>query len=374
MKNLRLRIVHSSPSSQAEEGAEGESQRLGSNRLHVSIEIMGCDRCQQPAVLHQPWSGLHLCRSHLVQSVRRRVGKELRRQLTLPREGGTLLVAMSGGKDSAVLLHELYHLLGPRRNLQIAAVLVDEGIEGYRPPSQLCAQELCDRLGVELHIARMVDDLGRPMDKAVSEADAVGTRLGPCSFCGVFRRRGIERVAQEVGAFAVALGHNLDDTAQTVLMNFQKGDIDRMLRMAPHTNRIVDGLIPRILPLRMVTELEALLVAREHDLPMYHDDCPYAERGLRKQMRDVVAALEAATPGTRHGLLASADTIREQFPVSGGGVSAQSCTECGAPTSGSSCMPCTMRRILDDGDSSNGVNQIVDGLDPLTVEAADKDG
>ena len=181
-------------------------------------------------------------------------------------------------------------------------------------------------------------------------------------------------MAQEVDAFAVALGHNLDDTAQTVLMNFQKGDIDRMLRMAPHTNRIVDGLIPRIIPLRMVTELEALLAAREHDLPMHHDDCPYAGRGLRKQMRDVVAALEAATPGTRHGLLASADVIREQFPVPEGGVSAQSCAECGAPTSGSSCMPCTMRRILDEGISGDGLDQIFNGLDALAVEATDENG
>ena len=374
MKNLRLRSVHSSPSSPTEEDAEGESQRPDFTGVPVGIEVRSCDRCQQRAVLHQPWSGLHLCRSHLTQSVRRRVGKELRRQLTLPRDGGTLLVAVSGGKDSALLLHELYHLLGPRRNLRIVAVLVDEGIEGYRPPSQLCAQELCDRLGIELRIARMTEDLGRSMDEAVGEADAVGTRLGPCSFCGVFRRRGIERVAQEVDAFAVTLGHNLDDTAQTVLMNFQKGDIDRMLRMAPHTNRIVDGLIPRIIPLRMVTELEALLAAREHDLPMHHDDCPYAGRGLRKQMRDVVAALEAATPGTRHGLLASADVIREQFPVPEGGVSAQSCAECGAPTSGSSCMPCTMRRILDEGISGDGLDQIFNGLDALAVEATDENG
>ena len=64
----------------------------------------------------------------------------------------------------------------------------------------------------------------------------------PCSYCGVFRRQGINALAKQVNADVVALGHNLDDMAQTVLMNMTNGDIDRTLRLAPHTDAPVDGL------------------------------------------------------------------------------------------------------------------------------------
>ena len=316
----------------------------------MAVEVPSCNRCERPSVLYQAWSGTHACEHHLLRSIRRRVGKELRRQLRIPKGGGTLLVAISGGKDSALLLYFLSKIFSERRDLTIIGGLVNEGIEGYRPPSIECAQELCDTLGIELKVASMADDLGRTMDRAVSKADEIGSEFGPCAFCGVFRRRGIERLANETNAFAVALGHNLDDVAQTILMNLQKGDIDRMLRMAPHTNRVVEGLSPRIVPMRTVTELEATIAARELNLPLHHEECPYASRGLRRQHRDMIAEMEFSVPGTRHGLLASADSIREQLTSSSGVLEAQKCGICGAPTSGNKCMPCKMRSFLEDSD------------------------
>ena len=79
----------------------------------------------------------------------KKISRELRKQLTL-RKGShtTVLVAVSGGKDSAVLLDVLVDLLGQRRDVTIVAGTVDEGIEGYRPPSIECAASLCERLGV----------------------------------------------------------------------------------------------------------------------------------------------------------------------------------------------------------------------------------
>jgi tRNA(Ile)-lysidine synthase TilS/MesJ len=86
-----------------------------------------------------------LCGSHLEQSIRKKVGRELRKQLVLDKsKPTTIFVAISGGKDSAVLLTMIVDLVGKRRDVRIVAGCVDEGIEGYRPPSLQCAIDLCD--------------------------------------------------------------------------------------------------------------------------------------------------------------------------------------------------------------------------------------
>ncbi len=128
-------------------------------------------------------------------------------------------MAISGGKDSAVLLTLLVELIGMRRDVRIVAGCVDEGIDGYRPPSMQCAIDLCETLGVEF-ISTSYENLDfHQMDEVVKRLPIIsesseGVSMMPCSYCGVFRRQGINALARQVGADVVALGHNLDDMAQ----------------------------------------------------------------------------------------------------------------------------------------------------------------
>ena len=182
----------------------------------------------------------------------------------------------------------------------------------------------------------------------ISESNK-GVSVMPCSYCGVFRRQGINALARQVGADVVALGHNLDDMAQTVLMNMTNGDIDRTLRLAPHTDAPVDGLPPRIVPLRWIPEQEIHLLAMHKQLPLHHEECPYAQGALRWRYRDIVAQLEQDVPGTRHSLVRMSDNIKQVARQ--GTPSVQShptkCERCGSPTSGATCKACDMRNLLD---------------------------
>ena len=323
------------------------------------FQIPSCDSCNNPAVVEQAYSGRVLCGKHLSKSVRKKIGKELRLQLPLKRgEHTTILVAVSGGKDSAVLLHSLVDLLGERRDVTIVAGTVDEGIEGYRPPSIVCAKDLCDQLEIrhetvsypELSFIEM-DEVVRRLPMAM-EKDNNAPRM-PCAYCGVFRRQGINHLAERIGADYIALGHNLDDMAQTVLMNVSNGDMERTLRLAPHTNNRVDGLAPRIVPLRWVPEQEIHLYATHKNLPLHHEECPNAKGALRWRHRDLVATMEADVPGTRHGLVRMADQVkalRDQVVELGGGSTRPApphpCERCGSMTSGLQCKACDMRDLL----------------------------
>jgi uncharacterized protein (TIGR00269 family) len=182
----------------------------------------------------------------------------------------------------------------------------------------------------------------------VSESNE-GVSMMPCSYCGVFRRQGINALAKRVDADVVALGHNLDDMAQTVLMNMTNGDIDRTLRLAPHTDAPVDGLPPRIVPLRWIPEQEIHLLALHKELPLHHEECPYAQGALRWRYRDIVAQLEQDVPGTRHSLVRMSDNIKQvaRQPVSVEQSHPMKCQRCGSPTSGQTCKACDMRDLLD---------------------------
>ena len=147
----------------------------------------------------------------------------------------------------------------------------------------------------------------------------------------------------------MALGHNLDDMAQTVLMNMANGDIDRTLRLAPHTDSPVDGLPPRIVPLRWIPEQEIHLLAMHKQLPMHHEECPYAQGALRWRYRDLVAQMAQDVPGTRHSLVRMADNIKMVAKQEPAPIRSQpmKCERCGSPTSGATCKACDMRDLLD---------------------------
>jgi tRNA(Ile)-lysidine synthase TilS/MesJ len=89
-----------------------------------------CDRCEQNAVVDQPYQRAHLCETHFAESVVERTRRELHRQVPGFR-GGRIAVALSGGKDSAVALALTQRYFGQRRNVEIVALSVDEGIPGY---------------------------------------------------------------------------------------------------------------------------------------------------------------------------------------------------------------------------------------------------
>ena len=259
----------------------------------------------------------------------------------LPRfSAGTVAVALSGGKDSAVSLALTHRYLRRRPTVRVVAVSVDEGIAGYRPATLDAARRLTASLGVEHRVVRASEELGTTTDRAALE---MATTV-PCSFCGVWRRQLLNRAARAVGADVLVLGFNLDDLAQTVLMNLVRGDLDRLVRMAPHRVR-QPGLIPRVAPLAMVPEREVYLYARLSGLPFDHGECPYAHRAARNLYREIVWQLEEAQPGTRQSLLRTHERLVERWLAADDTGAPARCRVCGDPSSSELCRACEYLQI-----------------------------
>lgn len=301
---------------------------------------MRCSSCERPAVIDQPYRGIHLCDEDFRASVEERVRREL--HLQLPRFGsGTIAVALSGGKDSAVALALAHRYFRRRPTVRLVALSIDEGIAGYRSGTLDAATRLTGALGVEHRVVRAADELGTTTDRTARELPMTV----PCSFCGVWRRRLLNRAARAEAADALILGFNLDDLAQTVLMNLVQGDLDRLVRMAPHRMR-QPGLVPRVAPLANVPEREVYLYARLRGLPFDHGECPHAHRAARNRFREIVWQLEEAQPGTRQALLRTHERLVERWVAGGLASAPDRCRACGEPSSSELCRSCEYLKVV----------------------------
>jgi uncharacterized protein (TIGR00269 family) len=214
-------------------------------------------------------------------------------------------------------------------------VSIDEGIAGYRAATLEAAATHARALGVEHVVVRARERLGTTTDDAARALPGVA----PCSFCGVWRRQLLNTAARHAGADYLVLGFNLDDLAQTVLMNLARADLTRMGRMAPHRSRQA-GFVPRLAPLATVPEREVFLYAHLAGLPFAHAECPHADRAARNVFREVLWQLEDQLPGTRHALLRThrqVVALLERAPASG---APGHCVDCGEPATATRCRAC----------------------------------
>ena len=288
---------------------------------------MLCDRCLHQAVIYQRYSGVHLCREHFVRDVERRIKKDTRKMV----EGGDrIAVALSGGKDSTLLLYVLSEIFEKRRDIEILAITIDEGIRGYREHTIRVAKNMTKNLGIEHIITPFRDRYDTTLDELVRTSD-----VGPCTLCGVLRRGALNWTAKEASADKIATGHNLDDEAQTVLMNYLRGDVKRLFRQKRR-----DDFIPRIKPLKGIPEKEVALYGFIKGLDVDLHECPYATQALRSEMRELINDYEVKHPGTKYALVRGFEEISNiiTYPE----VQLSRCKICGEPTSNDVCMACLL--------------------------------
>lgn len=299
-----------------------------------------CMKCKKPAVTFIRYSGAHLCSTHFIDYVERRVKRDLKKQGKTT-EKTTFGIALSGGKDSTVMMYLMHQIFSQHPHVALHAITVDEGIKRYRDASLPIAQKNCDLLGIDHHIISFRDAVGITMDEIAARHDD----LGECSYCGVFRRFCLNTKTKELGVDKLVMGHNLDDMAQSILMNFTNGDMQKLARLGPHT-KVQPGLVPRVLPLRTIPEQEIMLYALVKHIEFHNAECPYSTRALRGSFRDIIDTLEDNTPGTRHSILNSYESIKELLLAQYPPVKLNRCPSCKEPTSQNLCKTCLLKKRI----------------------------
>ena len=304
---------------------------------------MKCYSCGEKAVIYRKYEGRGWCKEHFSHQLESKVKLTIRKNKLIERNDN-ICVALSGGKDSCLALYLMNKFFGDRKDIDIFALTVDEGIKGYRDESIELARKLCKKIGVKHHIFSFQEEFGRNMDQILKSGDAKA-----CTYCGVFRRLILNKKSRELGATKVVTGHNLDDEIQSVFINNLKGDVNRLIRLGPKPPKTNSpGFVTRIKPLRNIPEKETALYDMLNGIE-YHDSvCPNSHDSVRSDVKNFLNNMEDKYPGTKHNIIRHFDTIlpalRKYFSSDS---TVGKCKRCGEPTSREICKSCELMDKLD---------------------------
>jgi len=299
---------------------------------------MGCNQCKTHPVIELQ-SGNKSCKNCFIKYFEKKVRRTIG-EYDLIKSKERIAVAVSGGKDSLTVLSILNSMASQRRNIEIFAILIDEGIKDYREKTVKDAKEFCKKNKIKLHIFSYKKEFGADLDTIIKKS-----KINGCSVCGVMRRYMLNHAARKLKATKLATGHNMDDEAQSVMMNYMKNNLQISARMGPITGIKEDEqFVKRIKPLYFMTEKEVTAYSFLKGLLSSYQECPYAKQSYRNDVRDMINEFEKIHPGTKYSIIASfmelLPLLRERYKNEQGRIS--HCPKCDEPTSGIICQYCKM--------------------------------
>src|SRR5512145_2481467 len=251
----------------------------------------------QPLVLHRDPRKDDYEAGKLAKRIRRQVGEAIA-DFGMIQEGDRVMACLSGGKDSHAMLDVLISLQekAPVR-YELIAVNLDQKQPGF--PAQVLPQYLESR-GVPFRI--VAQDTYSVVKRVIPEGKTM------CSLCSRLRRGVLYRVASELGATKIALGHHRDDVLATFFLNlFHGGQLKAMpAKLGPD-----DGKHVVIRPLAYVAEADLAAYAEAKGFPIIPCTlCGSQDNLQRQQIAGMLREWERKSPGRVESMLRALTEVR----------------------------------------------------------------
>jgi tRNA 2-thiocytidine biosynthesis protein TtcA len=214
------------------------------------------------------------------------------------RDGDKVMVCLSGGKDSYALLDILMHLRARAPvDFEIVAVNLDQKQPGF--PAHVLPAYLT-QLGVPFRIE--AQDTYSVVKRVIPEGRTM------CSLCSRLRRGVLYRVAGELGATKIALGHHRDDILETFLLNLFYGGT---LKAMPPKLVSDDGRHVVIRPLAYCEEKDLAAYAELKQFPLIPCNLCGAQANLKRmEAKALLREWERRHPGRVETMLTSLQNVR----------------------------------------------------------------
>jgi tRNA(Ile)-lysidine synthase TilS/MesJ len=244
---------------------------------------------------------MHLCREHFEEDVHRKIREALRRT-GLFGHGARIAMGLDGGRRSATLAFVLKNIFIRRKDIDIFAIIIDEGREGQ---STARARQVADLLDIPYTVKSLPL---LPLPPALHGSSLPGEGWG-----GQAGRAGKKEMlfcaAQEKRAGVLATGEDLDDEALQIFINYLRGDVDAVMSETYCAGAEGGDPIAWIKPLRRIPEKEVRLYAIGHGLG--YDDAggdPSAGE-MEWEAKRLLCGFDCRHPGTNYSLLRSLEKV-----------------------------------------------------------------
>ncbi len=251
-----------------------------------------------------------------------------------------ILVAVSGGKDSTVILHILKKL-----GYDVKAATIDPCIGQYTKINLENIKKVCKSLDVKLNILSFKEEIGAGLPEIMNLFKKKKKEYASCLICGILKRYILNKFAREKKYDCLVTGHNLDDEAQAFVMNVFRNDIDRALRQGPISGVIRSKqFVKRVKPLYNINEREIIRYAKIIKFPIHFGICPLSAVAYRREFLNFINEFEEKHPSVKYNIInfhknmiKTINNTKIHAKVQG---KIALCEKCGEPTSGKVCRIC----------------------------------
>jgi len=276
-----------------------------------------------------------------VRNFERTVRRTIRKYNLLDRKN-KIIVACSGGKDSTTALYLLNKF-----KYDVEALIVDLKIGKWSKTNLENLKKFCKNNKIKLNVIDIQKELGYSMCY-IRDIIKSKTKLKNCTICGVIRRWLVNKKARELGATKLATGHNLDDEAQTVLMNMFKKNTKLSIGLGPKSGVISDKkFVQRIKPLYFLPEKDIARYSKIMKFPVQYKRCPCISEAFRKDIRQTLDKLEKRIIEIKSNIVMS---FLETLPIMKKAYKTNEklkyCKSCGEPCRDNICYACKLFKML----------------------------
>ncbi len=229
--------------------------------------------------------------------IEKSLGRAIHRY-SLIKENDRVAVALSGGKDSLVMLETLAN----RRkrlpiNYEVMAIHVHVSNIGYETDLSFI-KRFCDELNVPLHIINTEADLEKHKDKAI------------CFICSSLRRKELFDFVKKEKCNKLAFGHHRDDAIETLLMNMMSNS---SISAMPPSLSMFSGEFDLIRPLILLAEDEIREYARLRNYPQQVKICPHGDATRRADAKRLLIEMEKIDKNARQNIYGAMSNVQSLY-------------------------------------------------------------
>ncbi|MFA7577422.1 MAG: ATP-binding protein [Candidatus Muiribacteriota bacterium] len=217
----------------------------------------------------------------------------------LIKENDNIAVGISGGKDSATLLHVL-GLLKKKLKINLTAIHIIPR-KNYEQEKIDKINMLCEKIDVPVIMVNT---------NILDYIEELKLKKDICFLCAQMRRKELFLTMSEKKIYKLALGHHRNDAIETFMMNiFYSAQVCTMMPK----QSLFRGKIEIIRPLYTVREKRIESYSKTNELPVFGYCCMQSEISKRKEMKDMIAYLSEKNPKVEYNIFNSMHNINLDY-------------------------------------------------------------